>query len=211
MPKAARKVATIRRVPSAGADMARETTASAWCRLPSVYLSKYWVKAQDMTLERSSRHGVALIATAILVGSLAGPPSAPATPDGVVAETAGATVESVQGAAEDVAPLPSAAASPTAPAALQPPAKLPPRVAPAPPPPPTGAGNETSPLDGASRHAENLGRTVTSAVDETTAKATSPRPESGSSGRLAGIGTGASDAPSATGAGSSTPPSIRAA
>jgi hypothetical protein len=186
-----------------------------------------------IAFERRRWRRVALVAGAILIGSVSSVPSASATLVGEVADTVGSTVESVDVTPKAAPSLPSAMppappATPPAPvatpAAPQAPVKLQTEAAPTPsssPSPSRSGGNVLPSVDGIASVARNSVGSVTSIGKETTQQvAASARndgsrvstPSNAPDAGARGPDAGASKAtPRATGIASSAPPSITAA
>jgi hypothetical protein len=176
---------------------------------------------------RLLRRGLGLVLGGVLLGSVAGAPSAPATPVGEAGDIAGLPEKAVQATPNAVPSPPSTTPSP--PVATPAPPRVPrepPTGAPsAPSPSPPGSGGAGAPSgDGITGAAQNAAGSVTSAVREAATRAIpSVSNERGSSARSEGgvvsaprsnpdAGANANEAPTrARGAGPSQPPSIAAA
>jgi len=184
-----------------------------------------------MPLERRQRRGIALIAAAALVCSVAGSPPAFAQPPDAVG-TVAATVEPIQAPATlpsppktappaSVTPPASAAPPPRAPATSGASAELPARAAPTHSPPSTGSAAKAPAIDRTGDDAGSLGGVVTGAGEGVRAKAPSVHTDSvGSPAHPRGLQANPRDAiPSinaesgarSSAPTSSAPPSIRAA
>jgi hypothetical protein len=163
---------------------------------------------------------IALVAGAILIGSVSSVPVASATLIGEAADTVGSTVESVDATPNAAPSLPSAMppATPPAPVATpaepQAPVKLQTEAAPTPSPSPSGSGVNVPSVDGIAGVARNSVGSVTSTGKETTQRVAASARNDGSRVSTPPNGPDASASkatPRAIGTASSAPPSIKAA